>query len=166
MAEMKLLSFFKRITLILLLFSSFLGCRDKELTPEEKAVQFKEEIMKAAPVNFDYKITSPNKKLPEILKMFSGRWAGKWEDKYASQLIVKKITSNKAEFIYSWQGNTRKGIKSEVICETAEVKKEGRLIYNNEDESLTFAIDTLLNKIIGVQLHNDKIKNIVMTKIE
>lgn len=155
-----------RIIIVVLILLFVYGCGEKELTPEEKAEQYKNEIMQNAPISFEYELKPPSDRVDEQLKEYSGHWIGKWDDKYASQLIVTEINNDKAKFIYSWQGNPNNGISSGVITETAEVTEEGRLVYQTQNESLTFAIDTLLHKIIGVQLIDDKMNNIIMQKVE
>ena len=159
------MKFRKEFVLSLVVFVLFLSCEEKELTPEEKRAAVKKEILSEAPVKFDYDIETPNKNLPKILRSFSGHWIGKWDEKFSSQLIVTNIDREKAKFIYSWEADSNDNIPAGVISETAEVQPNGRLIYSNKDERLTFAIDTLLNKIIGVYLRDDIISNIIMEKI-
>ncbi|MDZ7764688.1 MAG: hypothetical protein U5K00_09705 [Melioribacteraceae bacterium] len=59
-------------------------------------------------------------------------------------MIVTEINSKEAKFIYSWEGNRIREIEGGAISEKGKVQSSGRILYENENESLTFAIDTLL----------------------
>lgn len=159
-------SFFLSSFLLLNIVGLFFGCEEEKLTPEQETAKYKKEIVDAAPIKFDYEVIEPSNNLSQTLKKFSGHWVGRWGERYASQLIVTEINSKEAKFIYSWEGNNVREIEGGAISEKGKVQPTGRIIYQSENESLTFAIDTLLNKVIGVHLIDDEITNIVMEKYE
>lgn len=152
--------------MLLIFVFLIVGCEEEKLTSEQESAKYKKEIVDAAPIKFDYEIKQPSKNLPTALKDFSGHWVGRWGKKYASQLVITEINSKEAKFIYSWEGNRVREIEGGAISEEGKVEPTGRIVYQSENESLTFVIDTLLNKVIGVHLIDDEITNIVMEKYE
>ncbi len=142
----------------------FIACSEKELTPDEIAEKYKSDIVKSAPIHFEYDLITPSDNIPDVLREFSGHWIGRWDEKEASQLIITKINKNEANFIFSWEGNNTDD-NGGAISQTALVKPNGRIVYTDGNESLTFAVDTLLNKVIGVHIIEDDVSNIVMQKI-
>ena len=138
---------------LLVIIIQFLVCAcTEEIDPEKEAEKERSKIISSAPISFEFTIETPSVDLPAHLKAFSGRWIGKWNDFYPSQLVVTKINSNEAAFVYSWGANSRKNTKNGELKETVAIDDHGRISFKNNDIFLTFVADTVLNKVIGVQV--------------
>ena len=154
-------------TIMVMMFIGFVicSCADK-LSPEQKAEQEKNEIIKTAPIKTDYKINPPSNNLPEKLKAFSGKWVGKWNDVIPSQLIVTDINENEAAFIYSWGSSPQRNIEAGSIRRNASIDSEGKIKFEREGVLYTFVVNTILNKVIGAQINSDGVSNIAMVKVK
>ncbi|KUG26604.1 hypothetical protein ASZ90_003555 [hydrocarbon metagenome] len=151
---------------IIILSALFCASCKENFDPGKEAEKNRNKIIQSAPIQSEYEIEKPKENLPENIRAFSGHWVGKWNDLIPSQLIVTKISSNEITFIYSWGANPQRGVESGVIKGTTKLDDKGRIKYDKEDLSLTFAVDTLLNKVIGVSVKGEMISNIVMEKVD
>lgn len=151
--------------LIVVISFHFVSCKE-DIDPAKQTELNRNKIIHEAPIKNEYEIEKPKDNLPENIKAFSGHWIGKWNDVIPSQLVVVSINHAEASFIYSWGANQHKGIESGIITETAKIDERGRIKYVKDDLSLTFTVDTLLNKVIGVSIRGDVVSNIVMEKVK
>lgn len=149
---------------IVIISFHFVSCKE-DIDPAKQAELNRNKIIQEAPIKNQYEIEKPKDNLPENIKAFSGQWVGKWNDVIPSQLVVVSINQSEASFIYSWGANQHKGIESGIIKETTKLDERGRIKYVKDDLSLTFTVDTLLNKVIGVSIKGDVVSNIVMEKV-
>jgi len=156
---------FTNLFLIVIISFHFVSCKE-DIDPEKQTELNRNKIIHEAPIKNEYEIEKPKDNLPENIKAFSGHWVGKWNDVIPSQLVVININQTEASFIYSWGANQHKGIESGIITETAMLDERGRIKYVKDDLSLTFTVDTLLNKVIGVSIRGDVVSNIVMEKVK
>ncbi len=145
---------------VLLLFS----CTEK-LEPGKEAEKNRKEIIDAAPISFEYKIKEPREDTPSQLKAFLGQWVGRWKNIFASQLVITEINSTNVTFIYSWESIPQRNIEGGEMRDTMELDSHGRISFQKDSAVVTFAVDTLLNKIIGVKIEGDIVSNIVMEKV-
>ena len=155
-----------RIPILLIIGTWFLlsSC-DEKIDPEVEARQNREAIVNEAPIAIDYQINTPSEKLSEDIKAFSGHWVGRWRDRFPSQLIVTEINSNKATFIYSFGDNPSHNITAGAIQETIELDDQGRIVFQKDSAQITFTVNTILNKVIGVKIKDDEVSNIVMERM-
>lgn len=154
------------LCLYFLLFGLLIaGCSEK-LDPEEKAAKERNEIIKSAPINIDYKINPPEEDVPENIKAFSGRWVGKWNDAFPSQLVVTNISRNQATFIYSWASIPQRGIEAGKVEKTVNLSSDGKIEFEIDSVITSFVFNPVLKKIIGAKINGDEVSNIVMEKVK
>ena len=143
----------------------FLSSCDEKIDPELEAKLDREAIVNEAPIAFDYEIKEPTGKLSEDLKAFSGHWVGRWRERFPSQLIVTEINTSKVTFIYSWGDNPSHEIEKGAVQETISLDDQGRIVFQKNNALITFTVNTILNKVIGVKVIDDEVTNIVMEKM-
>jgi len=149
-----------------LLLSFFFSACTKKLDPEQEAAKERDEIIKEAPINLEYKINPPADGLSQKLKMFSGHWVGKWNDVIPSQLVVTDIDKEHVTFIYSWGSAPQREIEAGSLKKTVELKSDDKIEFKQNELLTTFVINTILNKVIGAQIDGDEVHNIVMEKVK
>lgn len=141
------------------------GCSEK-LDPEEKAAKERNEIIASAPINIDYNINPPEDDVPEKIKAFSGRWVGKWNDAFPSQLVVTDVTKSQATFIYSWAAVPQRNIKAGNVEKTVNISSDGKIEFEIDSVITSLVFNPVLNKIIGAKISGDEVSNIVMEKVK
>lgn len=141
------------------------GCSEKP-GPEEEAAKEINEIIQSAPINRDYKINPPADDVPQNIRAFSGRWVGKWNDAFPSQLVVTNISRNQVTFIYSWASIPQRGIQAGKVEKTVNISSDGKIEFEIDSVITSFVFNPVLNKIIGAKINGDEVSNIVMEKVK
>lgn len=149
-----------------LLLCFLLSACVEKLSPEQEEQKEKNEIIKDAPINLEYKINPPAEGASPQIKEFSGRWVGKWNKVIPSQLVVTDINQDKVTFIYSWGKMPTRDIEAGSIKKTVKLNSGNKIEFEQEEVITSFVINTILHKIIGAQIDGNEVSNIVMEKVE